>query len=97
MSNYSRGANFERRVAREMLKQGAVSVTCSRGSHGAADVVALFPQCGYAIQCQINKYFEPGKIEAVKEIARQCPYMKAMLAWREGRKPEIQEVQNVET
>ena len=84
MTQYTRGANFERRVIRKLVKDGW---DCARtaGSHGAADIWAARAGEFMFIQCQIDNYFEPAKTEALIDLAHRNN-SQAWLAWREGKK-----------
>lgn len=90
MTNYSKGANFERRLVKHLRSQG-MRAHRTAGSHTPIDVIAGADGKCYAFQCQLDKYFEPAKIEALKEEAKQfgaVPY----LAWRDGGKLVIKEL-----
>lgn len=84
-TNYGRGADFERRARDDLYAKGALLVVRAAGSHGKADLVALFPaeDLDYEIDCPIvtvpNVWLvqvkKDGKIplderEALIEIAR---------------------------
>src|SRR5438132_9127663 len=45
-NNYQRGSNFERRIRNLYLAQGCPFVERSAGSHGVADLVAVWPAPG---------------------------------------------------
>ena len=69
MTNYSRGADFERAVKKDLEKRGWVVVRAA-GSHGVMDLVALFtPMRPMFVQCKTN-----GKISFTdrKELAAVC-------------------------
>jgi Holliday junction resolvase len=46
--NYANGANAERRIKRELEARGAFVVRAA-GSHGCADLVALWPHDGFSM------------------------------------------------
>lgn len=50
-TNYSRGADFERSVVRDLESKGLVAVR-SAGSHKPADVVAMVDGMAFCIQCK---------------------------------------------
>ena len=54
MSNYARGANFERRV-KKMLEKDCWFVIRSAGSHSPVDLVAIKRDEIKLIQCKIRK------------------------------------------
>lgn len=86
MTKYERGSHFERRIVKHFLKEGARWARRTPGSKSPVDVVALFDKTVVLCQCQLNEYFPPAKIEALKEITRKCLYSEAWLVWREGNK-----------
>lgn len=94
MSNYSRGANFERRVMKN-LEARSWTVFRSAGSHSPVDLVAIRMGEVQLYQCQIDKHFAPGKRAAVIELAR-VNHFQAWLAWREGNKLYTKEITNEE-
>lgn len=57
-TNYQRGADFERRVAKDLERFGYVTVR-SAGSHKPADVVAMFHGQTFAIQCKRDGVLRP--------------------------------------
>ena len=79
MSNYSRGANFERRV-KKYLENGGYLVIRSAGSHSPVDLVALRAGEVLLIQVKLNGEIPQVEAEQLIEIARenQC---QALLAW----------------
>ena len=90
MTNYSRGANFERRCIRHLTKEGW---DCARtaGSHGAADIWAARGGEFMFVQCQIDNYFEVGKVAAVTELAQRHG-AQSWLAWRDNKKLIMKQV-----
>lgn len=50
-TNYQNGAEFERKVARDLERYGYVTVR-SAGSHKPADVVAMVDGMAFCIQCK---------------------------------------------
>ncbi len=82
--HYDRGRRFEYRIARLYREQGWF-VFRSAGSHSPADLVCARAGEIIAIQCQREKYFAPGKVEQLQELARENGW-RAMLYWVEKRK-----------
>lgn len=58
VTNYQRGADFERMVARDLERRGFVTVR-SAGSHKPADVVAMIEGETFAIQCKRDGILRP--------------------------------------
>ncbi len=83
-NNYSKGRAFEYRVA-NYWKKKRWHVFRSAGSHSPIDL--LIGKAGevIAIQCQTDKYFAPGKVEQLRELAEEMGWQ-AMLFWTENRK-----------
>ena len=71
MSNYSRGANFERRVARILDADGYFTVRSS-GSHGVADIVAIKAGVIMLVQCKINGVLSPADRVALFEVCQRA-------------------------
>jgi len=85
MSNYSRGANFERRVVAWYEEQGA-EVIRSAGSHGLCDVIALFPTHIILNTLRISNYWSPIEKEVFEMMlsilrANGLPYV-GRYVWR---------------
>ena len=83
MSNYSRGANFERRLVKHLRSQG-MRAHRTAGSHTPIDVIAGANGIVYAFQCQLDEYFPPAKIEALKEEAKEFGAI-PQLVWRDAK------------
>lgn len=81
---YRAGANFERRLIKQLRSQG-MRAHRTAGSHTPIDVMAGAGGKVYAFQCQTDKYFEPAKIEALRDEAKEFG-AESWLAWREGKK-----------
>lgn len=92
MSQYSRGANFERRIMGDYKKRGW-DVFRSAGSHGAADVLVARYGEVIAIQAQIDGYFAPAKRMALLELIDRHKWQ-GVLAWREGKKLKMEFITN---
>jgi len=91
MSNkYQAGANFERRLIKYLQAEG-MRAHRTAGSHTPIDVMAGANGKSYAFQCQLDKYFPPAKIEALKDEAKEFGAI-PNLVWREDRKIVIKEV-----
>ena len=83
MTNYDKGANFERRVMKHLRSQG-FRVHRTAGSHTPIDVMAGIDGKCYGIQCQIEKYFIPAKVEALMDEAQEYGAV-PMLCWRDAK------------
>ena len=76
MTNYARGANFERDVKRDLEGRGYLVIR-SAGSHGAVDLMACHQNAGVAadwwlVQCKINGKASPAERNELYRIAEQC-------------------------
>lgn len=69
-TNYSRGADFERRTARNMESFGYVTVR-SAGSHSPADIIALRGGDAVAIQCKRDGRLDPDEWNEFWEWCRK--------------------------
>lgn len=88
---YNAGANFERRVIKFLRGQG-YRATRSAGSHTPIDIMCGIDGKPFGIQCQLDKYFPPVKIEALVDECRAYGAM-PMLCWRgESGKIEFKEI-----
>ncbi|GAI15168.1 unnamed protein product [marine sediment metagenome] len=67
---YRAGANFERRLVKKFLADGASWSARTAGSHSAIDVSALFDKKFVGCQCQISLPFSQGKGQALIEALR---------------------------
>ena len=81
---------FERKLLKKLLDEGADYVIRSAGSHGAVDVLAYYGNYAHAFQCQLDKYFPPAKIEAIREFGRVTGAT-VYLAWSDKGKVIIEE------
>jgi len=70
VTNYDRGANFEREVVNDLLKMGLYAQR-SAGSHGAVDVLAYCAKIGLFIQCKKHGVFPPGERYELFELAKK--------------------------
>lgn len=57
-TNYTRGATFERKVAKNLEDWGYVTVR-SAGSHSPADIVAMHRGSIVCVQCKTNGRLDP--------------------------------------
>jgi Holliday junction resolvase len=83
MTNYSRGADFERTVKADLEEMGFFVVR-SAGSHGAVDLLALSLHDQWAVQCKINGKMTPDERKKLLAVANVC-HIKPMKAWRPSR------------
>ena len=68
MTNYDRGAYFERQVAGHLRRDGYL-VMRAAGSHGEADLVALKPGEVLLIQVKSNGYLLPAEWQQLLDTA----------------------------
>ena len=90
MSNYSRGANFERRCKAYLVQQGWM-VFRSAGSHSPADLIAMRGGEFILIQAKINGKLS-FKERAYLWLVAEENNCQAMLAYRQGRKLILEEI-----
>ena len=83
MSNYSRGANFERAVQKDLERQGFDTVR-SAGSHRPADIWAARGHTRWLVQCKLDGNISPLEREKLIELADRTN-SEAWLAFRPGR------------
>ena len=82
MTNYARGATFERTVKADLEAKGYI-VFRSAGSHGPYDLVALGPS-EMLIQCKLNGKMSPKERAELCDAAHRA-YVKPVKAWRPKR------------
>ena len=70
MTNYARGAAFERRVFVHLAEQG-YAVIRSAGSHGVVDLVALKACEVILVQCKRNGVLGPSDWNALWDMANR--------------------------
>lgn len=88
-TNYTRGAAFERKVAKDLEGHGYVTVR-SAGSHSPADVIAMRYGTIAAVQCKLNGRLDPDEWNELWEFcvsAGATPIMASPL--KDGRKTGI--------
>jgi Holliday junction resolvase len=83
LTNYSRGADFERTVKRDLEAKGYFAIR-SAGSHGAVDIIAIKKDDAMAVQCKINGRLSPADRKQLLAVAHASG-IKAMKAWRPKR------------
>lgn len=87
MTNYSRGANFERRVKKHLESKGWACFR-SAGSHSPADLICHLGVSGVCIvllvQCQLDKNFSASKKRELVELARKIN-AHPLLCWRDDK------------
>ena len=72
MTNYARGANFERDVKRDLEGKGYLVIR-SAGSHGAVDLVAFGPKYPvWFIQAKIHGTMSPAERRELYRFATEC-------------------------
>lgn len=85
-TNYSRGADFERRVARDLERYGMVTVR-SAGSHSPTDIVALHKGEVTCVQCKRDGRLDPDEWNEFWEwceVAGATPIVAAKAPSRSG-------------
>ena len=87
MTQYEKGARFERRIKKHFEALGWICFR-SAGSHSPADLICIRKGETLLIQCQTEKYFPPAKKAQLIELANEnvCQYC---FAWRNGKKIEL--------
>ena len=88
-TNYGRGAEFERKVARDLERYGYVTVR-SAGSHSPTDVVAMHHGTINCVQCKLDGRLDPDEWNELWEfcmVAGATPVMAE--PYKEGRKSGI--------
>ncbi len=94
MSNYSRGANFERRVAKWYEEQG-MDVTRAAGSHGISDVTAFFRGKIIFNSLRLTPYWSPIEREEFRELIKRQPGSVGRYVWRDrSNKIQFKETQD---
>jgi Holliday junction resolvase len=75
LTNYERGAKFERKV-KKMLESLGLFVVRSAGSHGPVDLVALSTSKVFLLQCKAEKYRKRRTVdmENLLRVSRFFPY-----------------------
>jgi len=84
MTNYSRGAAFENRVAHDFERHGYVSIRAA-GSHSPADVYAMRPGELILVQCKIDGRLDPLEWNGFLDYSERAGGLPIM-AERQGRK-----------
>lgn len=93
--SYRKGANFERRVRRELESKGAFVVR-SAGSKGVFDLLAVFPVgTVWGVQCKKTKRISESEVRRMLEVAEKYPIV-PILATTEGRKIVFIDVREIE-
>lgn len=87
-NRYRAGANFERRVRKDLENKGWV-VFRSAGSHSPADLIALRFGEVMLVQCQVSKPFSIDKGMAL-ELLKQELGCQICFAWRENRQIKME-------
>lgn len=81
MTNYQRGANFERRVCKWYEAQGFDTIR-SAGSHGTVDVMATFARLWIANTLRLSNYWSPVEREEFEAWCRRN-YCEGRYVWRD--------------
>ena len=82
MSQYKRGADFERRVAL-YYESLAFDVIRSAGSHGPSDVTAFLHGIIVFNSLRLNNYWSPAEREAFEALVKRHPTAIGKYVWRE--------------
>ena len=90
MSNYSRGSNFERRVAAWYESNGFDTIR-SAGSHGTVDVLAVLGGMWVANTLRLNNYWSPVEREEFEDWCKRNKCL-GRYVWRDGKKIAFREV-----
>jgi Holliday junction resolvase len=91
MTQYAKGARFERRVQKYLEERGWFTIR-SAGSHKVADLVCLRGGGVLLIQCKLNGRISPAEREQLLNLARENK-CQAVFAYRDGRKLVIQSLE----
>ena len=88
-TNYTRGAAFERKVAKDLEGYGYVTVR-SAGSHSPADVIAMMHGFIAAVQCKLDGRIGPKEWNELWEFCAKAGAMPiAAEPYKEGRRTGI--------
>ena len=90
MTNYSRGANFERRVQKFLIGLGW-HCTRSAGSHGLFDLIAFKGGEVRLYQVKIDGAITLGEKLVLSEVAKENGF-RAYLVKRDGKKIVFEEI-----
>lgn len=93
MSNYSRGANFERRVQKYFESSGWLVIR-SAGSHSLIDLVALKGGEVQLIQCKTDGVLSVAERQQLEELARETR-CQIFLFSRNGKRMISQEIKEI--
>ena len=90
MSNYDRGANFERRCQKRLEKEGWFVIR-SAGSHSLIDLAAFKAGEVILVQCKTDGVLSVAERQQLVELGREtgCP---VFLRKRQGRKIASEEI-----
>ena len=80
MTRYASGRRAEWAVRDALLKAGAVHVMRSAGSHGEADLMAIFPEFVWCIQVKTSKP-TTAEIEKVRKASSFSKAARWALVW----------------
>ena len=83
MTNYRRGADFERRVCKYFDKQGYFTIR-SAGSHSIIDLVAIKAGEVKLVQCKIDGVLSVAERQQLQELSRDSK-CQVLLIYREDR------------
>ena len=87
---YRKGANKERWLVKECLRNGAVLAFRSAGSHSPIDVVAVYKTGILLFQCKAGKCPAKDEMLPIEELRKSLPWAEVMLLWFPDRgKPVI--------
>ena len=88
-TNYTRGAAFERKVAKDLEGYGYVTVR-SAGSHSPADVIAMHYGTIACVQCKLDGRVDPDEWNELWEFSRTAGGAPVVAEpYKEGRRTGI--------
>jgi len=90
MTSYSKGANFERRVAKFLTNRGWLVIR-SAGSKSPVDLVALRQGEVWLVQCKVDGYMLPAERLQLLGIAAENR-VTAKIAYRDGKELIIKSI-----
>ena len=86
-SAYKKGYRFERYIFSKLSESGFYCVRSS-GSHGAFDIIAVYPNRIFGIQCKLNGQLTKKELSHIRLISYAYGII-PLLAYKDGRKTII--------